>query len=468
MPLRAGRRSERQGDEPGLVLLIDDEPLLLRSLFRILESDGHQALVAESAEQAEPHLADPGLDAVLLDLGLGRESGLELLERLKRERPEVEVIVITGNATIESAVGCIRRGAFDYLAKPFEDVHRVRTTVRKAIERRRLVRRNRELEAELRDRSSASALVGRSMRMRALARTIASLRHNESHVLIQGESGTGKELVARAIHGASPRATQRFVPVDCGALPESIIESELFGHERGAFTGATGAAGLFRMADGGTLFLDEIGEIPAAVQAKLLRALQEKEVRPVGSGTPVPVDIRVVTATHRDLERMVSEGSFRTDLFYRLNVVRVEIPALRERREDIPLLVHHFIAKYARPGLPVEGIEDDALELLVHADWPGNVRELENVVESAMALAPGPRLRIADLPRERRAGPAISSAPPRELPLSLEAYERAALERALAEAGGDATTAARLLGIGRSTLYRKLARHELGPSRRGG
>jgi len=465
-PLRTGREAAPGNELPGRVLLIDDEPLLLRSLRRTLEAERYLTWLAESARDAESRLVEADPDVVLLDLGLGSANGLALLEHLKRERPDVEVIVITGNASIESAVRCIRGGAFDYLAKPFDE-HRVSTTVRRALERRRLVRRNRELEDQLRERvGPQSELIGRSPRMRALARVIASLQHNESHVLIQGESGTGKELVARAIHAASPRAGRPFVPVDCGALPESIIESELFGHERGAFTGAMGASGLFRRADSGTLFLDEIGEIPLTVQAKLLRALQEKEVRPVGSATALSVDLRVVTATHRDLERMVAEGTFRTDLFYRLNVVRIEIPPLRERREDVPLLVHHFIAKYARPGLPVEGIEDDALEMLSAHDWPGNVRELENVVESAMALAPGPRLRVADLPRERRAAAGDLAQPAARLPLSLADYERAALQRALAETGGDATAAARLLGIGRSTLYRKLARHRLGSARR--
>jgi DNA-binding NtrC family response regulator len=453
-------------EAPGIVLLLDDEPLLLRSLQRILESDGHQTVLAESEESALPTLAAPDLDVVLLDLLLGNTSGLDLLERIKRERPEVEVIVITGNASIESAVGCIRRGAFDYLAKPFDDVHRVRTTVRKAIERRQLMRRNRELEEELRERSAIPELVGNSPGMRALGRTIHSLRHNESHVLVRGESGTGKELVARAIHASSRRAERAFAPVDCGALPETIIESELFGHEKGAFTGATGAPGLFRMADGGTLFLDEIGEISLAVQAKLLRVLQEKEVRPVGASHTVSVDIRVVCATHRDLEEMVAEGRFRTDLFYRLNVVRVEIPPLRERREDIPLLVHHFLHEYRGASPRIEGIEDDALEVLVEADWPGNVRELENVIEAAMALAPGPRLRVDDLPRVRRSAGLACAASLGDLPLSLDAYERSALERALAVCNGDATAAARRLGIGRSTLYRKLARHGIALSRR--
>ncbi len=455
--------AETPSCDPGLVLLVDDEPLLLRSLRRILAPDGHRIEFAEAPEAVDPFLSDPDLSVVLVDLFLGRSSGLDLLERVKRERPEVEVIVMTGHASIESAVGCIRRGAFDYLAKPFDDVYRVRTTVGKALERRRLMRRNRELEDELRGRAGLPELVGGAPRMRALGRIIESLRHNESHVLIQGESGTGKELVARAIRLNSPRAAGPFVPVDCGALPESIIESELFGHERGAFTGALGSPGLFRMANQGTLFLDEVGEIPAPVQAKLLRALQHKEVRPVGSPSTVPVDIRVISATHRDLAAMVADGRFRTDLFYRLNVVRIEIPPLRERREDIPLLVQHFLRKHADRACRIEGIEDEALVQLVRADWPGNVRELENVIESAIALAPGPRLRAADLPRVRRVGEAAPLAA--DVPLSLEAYERCGLERALREAGGDAHRAARLLGVGRSTLYRKLSKHRLAPGR---
>ncbi len=457
----AGASTGRTADRPGLVLLLDDEPLLLRALQRILRVDGHRIVLAGSPAEIEPVLLDPELDVVLLDLVMGATSGLEVLDRLKRERPEVEVIIMTGHASVESAVGCMRLGAFDYLAKPFDDVHRVRNTVRKALERRRLVRRNRELERELRERSEMPELVGSAPGMSRLVRTIRSLRHNESHVLIQGESGTGKELVARALHVASPRSGGPFVPVDCGALPESIIESELFGHEKGAFTGAVGAPGLFRVADRGTLFLDEVGEIPPSVQAKLLRALQHKEVRPLGSSGALSVDIRVLSATHRDLPAMIEAGRFRADLFYRLNVVRLEIPPLRERREDIPLLVHHFIRKHGVRGHPVSGIETEALEPLVDHDWPGNVRELENVIESALALAPGPRLRRADLRLPR---PLTLPSIPLETgatPLSLEAYEKLALERALRDSGEDASAAARRLRIGRSTFYRKLAKHGL-------
>jgi two-component system response regulator HydG len=449
------------------VLLVDDEPLLLRALRRILEGDGRRVALAETPDDVERHLPDPGLAVVLLDLKLGAASGLDLLARVRSERPEVEVVMMTGHATIESAVGCMRLGAFDYLEKPFDDVHRVRTTVGKALERRSLVLRNRELERELQGRSSFPELVGSSAPMRALKRTLASLRHNQSRVLLRGESGTGKELVARAIHAASARASGPFVPVDCGALPETIIESELFGHERGAFTGAVGSPGLFRMAHGGTLFLDEVGEIPLAVQAKLLRALQEGEVRPVGASGAVPVDLRVIAATHRDLSAMVAAGTFRTDLFYRLNVVRIEVPPLRERLDDVPLLVHHFLARHRREQAPIEGIEDDALARLMEHDWPGNVRELENTIESALALAPGPRLRVNDLPFSPRRGARSAAAFDPALPLSLAAYERRALERALEECDGDATQAARRLRIGRSTFYRKLARHGISARRNG-
>jgi two-component system response regulator HydG len=454
---------------PGLVLVVDDEPLMLRALARILRADGHCLELAGDPEAAASALADPALDVVLLDLRLGTASGLDLLDRVKRERPEVEVVVMTGHATIESAVGCMRQGAFDYLAKPFDDVHRVRTTVHQALERRRLLERNRELEEQLDERGRGPELVGHSPAMRRLARTIESLRGNESHVLIQGESGTGKELVARAVHAVSLRRDGPFVPIDCGALPESIIESELFGHERGAFTGAVGAPGLFRIAQGGTLFLDEVGELPLSTQARLLRALQYKEVRPVGASGSVPVDIRVITATHRDLAAMVETGRFRMDLFYRLNVVRVSIPPLRERSEDVPLLVQHFLEKHRRSG-SLRGIEEGALARLADHDWPGNVRELENTIESALALARGPRLRAADLPLGRgRSAAAPSPAAARRqvdaalarLPLSLDAYERSALERALSEARGCATEAARRLGIGRSTFYRKLGKHGL-------
>jgi DNA-binding NtrC family response regulator len=444
----------------GTILLVDDEPLFLRALERILHGDRHTLLCADSAAAAERALAGAEVDLVLADLHLGTASGVDVLEHVKRVQPDAEVVLMTGHGTVESAVDCMRRGAFDYLEKPFGDAHRVRAVIARAIERRRLVARNRDLERELAQRSHA-ALIGSSPKMRAVLRTIESLRHNESSVLIQGESGTGKELVAAAIHAASPRKDKPFVPVDCGALPESIIESELFGNERGAFTGATGAIGLFRVADGGTLFLDEIGEIAPSIQAKLLRALQQREVRPVGSAVAVPVDLRIVAATNRDLAQLAEAGQFRRDLFYRLNVVRIELPALRERVDDIPLLAQHFLAKHRRATSPVTGFEPEALHALSRHPWPGNVRELENAVESALALAGGPRLRARDFALGRGAAARTGAGASAPLPLSFDAYERDLIERALAESAGDALAAARKLGVGRSTLYRKLAKHRL-------
>ncbi len=463
----SGRPAPASWGPSGRVLLVDDEPLFLRSLERLLRGEGHEIAGAGSWEGIAPELGRPELDVVLLDLVLGTADGLDLLERIKELRPDVEVVILSGHASIERAVDAMRLGAFDVLEKSIGDVHRLRNTIRRAIERRRLVVRTRELEEELASHRGHAELIGSSAAMRAVLRTVHSLRHNQSTVLIEGESGTGKELVARAVHVASPRRDRPFVPVDCGALPESIIESELFGHERGAFTGALGAPGLFRVADGGTLFLDEVGEIPQTVQAKLLRALQEKEVRPVGATGAVPVDIRVICATNRSLREMVMEGSFRQDLYYRLNVVRLELPPLRERSEDVPLLAQHLLQKHQRPGAPVRGFTPEALERLCRHDWPGNVRELENAVEAALALAQGDLLDARDLPLGAAApagGTQPAAAP--DLPLSLGAYEKAALQRALEETQGDASEAARRLGIGRSTLYRKLARHGIEVRRR--
>jgi two-component system response regulator HydG len=469
MLLDAAERGAKHGAAPGagLVLLVDDEPLVLRALARILGPDAHRLLSAETVEQVSAALAEPALDAVLLDLRFGAHDGRELLARMKRERPELEVIVVTGHGSVESAVECMRAGAFDYVEKPFPDPRRVRLTVQRAIERRRLVSRNHELERELVARAAGPSLVGASPAMHALQRMLASLRHNESTVLIQGESGTGKELVAAALHAASPRQAGPFVPVDCGALPESIIESELFGHERGAFTGAVGAPGLFRLADGGTLFLDEIGEIPLAVQAKLLRALQTREVRPLGGSSAVAIDIRVICATHRDLAEMVAAGTFRRDLYYRLDVVRLALPPLRERGDDVLLLAQHFLEKHRRTDSPVLGFAQGALEALAARDWPGNVRELENAIEAALALAGGERLGAADFTLAGARSTQPRSSTGLALPLSLDAYERSALERALDECRGDASGAARRLGIGRSTFYRKLVRHGISVPRRG-
>ena len=451
--------------EPGLVMVADRDALFRRATARALRGCGFTVTTAADSDALERALADPGVAVVVVDPQIRGGLVSELLSTILGERSELQILITQTDATAAFAVSCMRGGAFDVVSKPFRELEPLRRSVGEALERARWAR---SALSGLGIDPSFPELIGRSQAMRRLLRTIESLRHSESHVLIQGESGTGKELVARAVHGVSARTASPFVPVDCGALPESVIESELFGHEKGAFTGAVGAPGLFRMAEGGTLFLDEIGEVPISVQAKLLRALQYKEVRPVGGGNPKPVNLRVITATHRDLAAMVDVGRFRTDLYYRLNVIRIEIPSLRERREDIPLLVNHFLTKYAKAGQGPTGIEDEALAALVHHDWPGNVRELENAIESALVFARGEELRVSDIPMAR-ARPAVMQSPSlQQLPLSLEAYERSALERALREAGGNATEAARRLGIGRSTFYRKLSKSPDSPDESSG
>ena len=447
------------------VLVIDDEPGLVRMLRRLLEEAGHEVMEAlEEAAVIAALEAEP--EVVLLDLRLGRSDKAACgssawIGEIRRHSPDSEIIVMTGYASVDSAVACMRAGAFDYLEKPFHDRDLVIQRVRSALERRQLRMRNRELEGELDRRSTLDKIVGPSAAMNRVLRTVRSLSQNESNVLVEAESGTGKELIARAVHETSPRRTGPFVPVDCGALPEGLAESELFGYERGAFTGADRSApGLFRSADGGTLFLDEIGELPLMLQSKLLRVIQQREVRPLGSSRPLPVDVRIISATNRDLAAEVEGGRFRADLFYRLRVVEIAIPPLRERFEDVPALAIHFLERCA-PGSRVTGIEPEALEALLQHPWRGNVRELENRIEAAVALAPGPRLTLADLSLGPSAGIPTATRTLDRVPLSLGSYERACLAAALRQAEGDASRAAELLGIGRSTFYRKMRKQRL-------
>jgi two-component system response regulator HydG len=445
------------------VLIIEDEPGLVRMLRRMIEAAGHDVIEALE-DQAVVAALEEEPEVVLLDLRLGgsgakEREGSAWIGEIRRRSPDSEVVVMTGYASVDSAVACMRAGAFDYLEKPLHDRDLVIQRIHSALERRQLRVRNRELEGELDRRSTLEKVVGRSTAMCRVLRTVRNLSHNESNVLLQAESGTGKELIARAVHETSPRRAGPFVPVDCGALPEGLAESELFGYERGAFTGADRSTrGLFRSADGGTLFLDEIGELPVLVQSKLLRVIQQREVRPLGSSVALPVDVRLIAATNRDLEAEVGAGRFRSDLFYRLRVVEIRIPPLRDRLEDVPALAIHFLERCA-PGSRVTGIEPEALEALLQHPWQGNVRELENRIEAAVALAPGPRLTAADLSLGPSAGVPRTTRPPERIQLSLAAYERACLEAALEQAEGDVSRAAELLGIGRSTFYRKLQKH---------
>ena len=457
---------DRPVPETGRLLIVDDEPNLSAALARALRKEGHGVAATGDGAQALEEIVRDAPDVVLLDLKLGETSGLDILDQIKAARPEVEVIMMTGYATVDSVVASMKAGAFDYLTKPFDDPRRILITVRKALERKSLVSRTRQLEEELQDRFQFSNIVGVSAPMREIFKKIRRLAFNESNVLVAGESGTGKELIARAIHYNSPRRNQAFIPVDCGALPEGVIESELFGHVRGSFTGATASAvGLFRVASGGTVFLDEIGELPMSSQVKLLRVLQEREVRPVGSATPVKIDIRVVAATNRDLEEAVAKGTFRRDLYYRLKVVAIEIPPLRERPEDIPALVHHFLQELGGESSQVKGIDEAALRLLRKYAWPGNVRELENCIESAVAMARGDTLGVEDLPESLIDNVRPAAARPPAGGLSLKAYEKHAIEEALAVCGADIPRAARMLGVGKSTLYRKMQQHGIRPRR---
>ena len=420
------------------VLVVDDEPPQLEILRLILGSEGYEVATAASGKSALGALRRQGFDVVLTDLKMPDHSGISLLEEILREQPGACVVLMTAHGTIDSAVEAMRKGAFDYLTKPL-DREVVLLAVSRAVERTRLLSENLQLREELRGRFRLENIVGAHGSMEEVFRVVHKVARSASTVLIYGESGTGKELVARAIHVASERRDRPFLAVNVGALPESILEAELFGYEKGAFTGADARkVGLFEQASGSTLFLDEIGELKRDLQVKLLRVLQEREVLRVGGTEPVAVDVRVVAATNRDLEHEVKQGRFREDLFYRLNVIPLRLPPLRERRTDVPLLVEHFLVKHAEPGR-TRRIELDALEALVAYAWPGNVRELESVVERTLLLADGDLIRLADLPAAVRLRAGLGAAGvPIEIPddgMDLEALERSLILQALDKGG---------------------------------
>jgi DNA-binding NtrC family response regulator len=450
--------------EPGFTLLIVDDELQMRRLVgSIFEGAPYRLLFAESGRAALAAAAENRVDALLVDLMMPEMDGLTVLREFRQRYPAAMALMMTGQGGVREAVEAIRLGAVDFLEKPFApeglqarvgQMHRVWE----------LNRENRVLKNRLRERFGYEGLVGNSTVMLKLKETIAQVGPAEATILIQGETGTGKELVARAIHYHSPRSARSFVPVDCGAISETVIESELFGHVKGAFTGAhVSTLGLFRSADGGTLFLDEIGDLSPAIQVKLLRTIQEREVRPVGDSRAHPVNVRILGATHRDLHREVAEGRFREDLFFRLNVLTLNVPPLRDRGEDVALLAKSFLKRFAAPGCPVQGISPAAMGLLQRHRWPGNVRELENVIRRAMALGGLETIQPEDLPESicpRGAGGECASAP--AAGDTLEAYEIAAIRNALAKCGNNRSRAARLLGIGEATLYRKIKRYRIG------
>jgi two-component system response regulator AtoC len=445
------------------VLIVDDEESLRHLLSVFLRDHGYAARAVANGEEALKELAARDYDLVLSDVRMPRMDGLALLREAQRLHPELTFIVMTAYGTHDTAIEAMKAGAYDYVSKPFKP-DEVLLVLKKAEERERLARENRRLRTELADAYRFENLIGGSEAMSEVLRQVRKVAPIKTTVLLSGESGTGKELVARALHELSPRAALPFVAVNCGAIPSELVESELFGHVKGAFTDASrNKKGLASEADGGTLFLDEIGELPLAVQVKLLRFLQEEEVRPVGDTRAHRVDVRVIAASVRDLAAAVKAGQFREDLYYRLNVVAVRLPALRERAGDIPALAAHFLARYARlrPGAPIERISEEALAALKAYRWPGNVRELEHAVERAVVLCDGPEIREEDLPEAVRGAP-TPAAPGDLLPeatLSIKRATRAVEERlirsALAQTNGNRTRAAELLELSyRALLYK--------------
>jgi two-component system response regulator AtoC len=447
------------------ILIADDDDALRESLELVLSAEGYEVVTARDGEAALALLEAQPVDLVLCDLRMPGLDGLALLPQIVRRLPGVPVVLMSAYGSADLAVEAMQRGAYDYLAKPFQPSE-VLLTLRKARERERLRRANQILQRDVQRAVGDRPIVAASPAMIQVLEIVERAAEFKATVLLQGESGSGKEVIARAIHSQSPRRDEAFVAINCAAIPEALLESELFGHAKGAFTGADRSRrGLFSEADGGTLFLDEIGELPIALQAKLLRVLQEEEVRAVGESKPRRVDVRVLAATARDLETEVAAGRFREDLFYRLDVVRVKVPPLRERREDIPLLVDHFLRRAPETlGKGMRAIDDDALERLVDYAWPGNVRELENVLERAVILCRGDRLSLADLPPNLTAAPAERRSSSRDLSLrrARRAVEARLISEALEATGGNRTHAARLLGISHRALLYKLKEYGLG------
>jgi DNA-binding NtrC family response regulator len=444
------------------VLVVDDDEVTCNLLEEVLSKEGYAVDRALNGQEAIHKGQRKSYDVVLTDIKMIGVDGMEVLRSYRQKSPETIIIMMTAFGSIETAIRAIKEGAYDYVSKPFK-LEEIKLTIHRALEQNRLLQENLFYRQELITKYKLENIVGRSSQMLQVYKTIARVADSRSTVLLTGESGTGKELVARAIHFNSQRAAKPFVAVDCGSLAETLLESELFGHVRGAFTGAvTSKKGLFEEADGGTCFLDEVGDISLSMQAKLLRVLQEHEIKRVGGIETIKVDVRIVAATNKNLEQLVAEKKFREDLFYRLNVVSIHLPPLRERAEDTPLLADHFLRKYAAENeKPVSQISQEALDLLARYRWPGNVRELENVIERAVTLSHHSIILPEDLPRRLRGQPfeAIISSLPSQIPLS--ELEKRYIQKVLVETGGNKKKAAEILGIDRRTLYRMAVRYGL-------
>ena len=441
------------------ILVVDDEESIRMMLRAVLEEEGYEIIEAADGPEAVKAVEQNPLDLILLDIRMTTMDGIETLTEIRKISPFVPVLMMTAYATVKTAVEALKAGAFEYLAKPL-DIEELKILVQKALEYYRLREENLTLKERLGSRFDFSRIIGKGRKMKELFDFLAQVAPSEATVLILGESGTGKELVANAIHHNSPRTQQPFVKVACAALPETLLESELFGHEKGAFTGAIARReGRFQAAHRGTIFLDEVGEMSLAIQTKLLRVLQEREFEPVGSSRTAKVDVRVIAATNKDLGKEIKEGRFRDDLFYRLNVIPIHLPPVRERKEDIPALANHFLSLYREKNKKeIKEISPKALDLLIRHDWPGNIRELENCLERAVIVARGELLAPADLP------PAIQNLPAgkedAEIPfpagISLQEAEKALILKTLEDTGGNRSRAAEILGINRRTLQMKL------------
>jgi DNA-binding NtrC family response regulator len=451
---------------PGSILLADDEEKILKTLGRALRDDGHEVITASNAKEAARLLSERSFDLLIIDFLMPDRTGLDVIRDLAANTPEAErpaVVMMTAHGSIESAVEAMKLGARDYLQKPFE-VDELLVLARRALEDQRARTGLRYLLSERDAEFNHYGIIGRSRAILDVIARAELVAESKSTVLVTGETGTGKELVARAIHARSAQRTMPLIKVNCAAIPETLLESELFGHVRGAFTGATFTKkGRFALAEGGTIFLDEIGTISLTVQAKLLRVLQDREFEPLGAERTQKVDVRVITATNRDLRQLVSEGKFLEDLFYRLNVIPIEMPALRERREDIPLLVEHFVRRFAeRTGKKIDGVDEKAMAELSRYEWPGNVRELENTIERAVVLSTEPLLTSRTVwLMSATATPATAAVPSLKLHQNLEWAERETMRRALEQARGVKKDAAELMGISQRALSHYLAKYRL-------
>jgi DNA-binding NtrC family response regulator len=442
------------------ILIVEDEFIARENLEHILQKEGYQTLALDSGVKALKELEKNEFDLVMTDLRMQQVDGMEVLERTREMHPDTEVIMITGYATVSTAVEAMQKGAYHYLAKPYK-IDEVRILVQQALERRWLKKEVTELRQQVQSQKSIPLLIGKTDRMEAVKNLITQIAPTDSTVLILGETGTGKELVAKAIHQLSTRSEGRFLAINCGSFTEELLAHELFGHEKEAFTGARAAKkGLLEVASGGTVFLDEIAEMSLSMQAKLLRVLQDKTFFRVGGTTEIPVNIRILAATNKDLKTEVERGTFRQDLYYRLNVIILEVPPLSERKDDIPLLSQHFLEKYSRlQGKQVEKISPEVMEILLNYAFPGNVRELENIIERGVTLASGSRLEVEHLPADLREQRFDIQRRPKSEIVTLEENEREYIAWVLSQVDGNKTKAAEILGIDRVSLWRKLKRY---------